>query len=125
MTIGPPTAAALDITAAAGQDIEVNLGDNGAANKLSILDSLGVEVASINSDGRAQFDSTVQVLNVDVNTGGVPLQAEMVAAFGAGVAGQIGVITDTGGAGVVYLCVFSGAAGGAVGWHHAVTVVGA
>jgi len=49
----------LDITVPAGQDAVLKLGDASAANKLSITDTADVEVAQINSDGAAQFDSTV------------------------------------------------------------------
>jgi len=49
----------LDLTAPAGQDAVLKLGDASAANKLSITDSADSEVAQINSDGAAQFDSSV------------------------------------------------------------------
>lgn len=41
----------LAITAAAGQDIVLKMGDNGAANKVSFIDSDDVEVAAIDSNG--------------------------------------------------------------------------
>lgn len=47
------------ITAAAGQDIDMTLGDALGSNKLSIIDTGAVEVAQINSDGAAQFDGSV------------------------------------------------------------------
>jgi len=47
------------VTAAAGQDIDVTLGDASGANKVSFIDTGAVEVAQINSDGAAQFDSNV------------------------------------------------------------------
>lgn len=49
----------LDITVPSGQDAVLKLGDASAANKLSLTDSADVEVAQVNSDGAAQFDSTV------------------------------------------------------------------
>ena len=49
----------LDLTVPSGQDGVIKLGDASAANKLSITDSADSEVAQINSDGAAQFDSSV------------------------------------------------------------------
>lgn len=49
----------LDLTSPTGQDAVIKLGDASAANKLSITDSADSEVAQVNSDGAAQFDSTV------------------------------------------------------------------
>lgn len=49
----------LDITVPAGQDAVIKMGDASAANKVSFTDTGDVEVAQINSDGAAQFDSSV------------------------------------------------------------------
>lgn len=54
-------AAAADflLTVPAGQDGVFKMGDALAANKISFTDSADSEVAQINSDGAAQFDSSV------------------------------------------------------------------
>jgi len=54
----------LGITVPAGKDSVFKLGDNAAANKLSITDSDDSEVASIDSDGAASFAGNVVLSSV-------------------------------------------------------------
>jgi len=49
------TSDVVDIGVTAGEDLTIKMGDASAANKVSFVDSAGVEVASINSDGVASF----------------------------------------------------------------------
>lgn len=47
------------VTVPSGQDGVVKMGDAAGSNKISFTDTSDVEVAQINSDGAAQFDSNV------------------------------------------------------------------
>ena len=105
-------------------DVDIQLGDNGGVNLFRIYDSTPAIVASVNSDGRGYFASTVQVIEVNGNIAGAPTQAEMVAAFGAAVSGRIGVYGDTNGAGVAYLCFADTVAGAGAGWFQLAGVLG-
>ena len=125
---------AADITVAAGAfDLTIQMGDNAGAQKVSFADSDAAEVAKIDSNGNltavagtftglATLSGGAKVPYLAFASGGVPTQAEMVTAFGAGSDGQIGVYADST-PGVAYVCAFSTALGG--WWHLAMTAVGA
>jgi len=103
----------------AGGDHTLKLQDNAGSNKLSIVDSDDAEVASIDSDGNAQFDGLVDcdggvatVVATD-NVSDPPSDAELDSAFGepgtVG-AGFVGILDDNDDATDCYMCWTDGSA---------------
>jgi len=117
-------------------DLTMKLGDAAGAQVFEIVDSASAQVFEVNSDGdttiagdltvtgAADISGGAQVPYAEAALGAAPSQAQMVAAFGAGVDGQIGIYEDTtGGAKQPYLCAFTTDGGG--WWQLALTAVGA
>ena len=75
----------VDITAPAGQDIVMKLGDAAGANKVSITDSADVEVISFDSNGAMTFSSLV-VTGAFTQTAGVVSISEDNSANAVGIA---------------------------------------
>lgn len=91
----------------------------GIEDALTLITATTVEGALAELAGRSYA-----VLYGAADTDGAPTQAELVAALGAGVDGQVGVFLDNHlGALTPYLCGFSTAGGG--WWYIALTAVGA
>lgn len=126
LTIATTGAVDLDITAGAGGEIVVQMGDNGGANGISFVDDAAAEVAALDSDGAfscvgLNVSGTQAVLPmVAMTLGAVPTQANMVTAFGAAADGKSGIIDDDT-PGAMYYCVASAART----WHYVTMTVGA
>lgn len=110
--ISAPAGSDFTLTAAAGFDLVLVQGDAAGANEVSFRDSGGVEHATIDSDGNAQFDGTLGVTGIATFTAAPVLNGGAGVAAGQAITG-VGAMTVGVAGGAFDLSLKLGDAGGA------------